>query len=165
MPSFKVVFMYLQDLNLCFHCFSLLQKKHQTVTPMGASLNAQWLTMGLAATVDMVTRLLQMERRVKVGGAPANLFWLSQPKPKYNATALIFPRRKVFYIFFLSFAWQTSMSAACTERAVRRAPTLMEATPAAVWRDTCCSQTIAPAKPKMVSKHIPLPKIGGKWLQ
>lgn len=100
MPSFKVVFMYLQDLNLCFHCFSLLQKKHQTVTPMGASLNAQWLTMGLAATVDMVTRLLQMERRVKVGGAPANLFWLSQPKPKYNATALIFPRRKVFYIFF-----------------------------------------------------------------
>lgn len=156
--------MYLQNLNLCFHCFSLLQKKHQTVTPLGASLNAQWLTMGLAATVDMVTRLLQMERRVKVGGSPANLFWLGQPKTKYNANAWIFPRRKVS-TFFCLFASQTSMSAACMERAVRHAPTLMEATPAAVWRDTCCSQTIAPAKPKMVSKHNPFPKMRGKRLQ
>lgn len=38
-------------------------------------------------------------------------------------------------------------------RAVRRAQTLRAPTPAAVWRATCCSQTTAPAKPKMVRTH------------
>lgn len=45
------------------------------------------------------------------------------------------------------------MSAMCMGRAVRRAQTLRAPTPAAVWRATCCSQTTAPAKPKMVRTH------------
>lgn len=36
------------------------------------------------------------------------------------------------------------------EHAVRHAQTLKAATPAAVWRAISCSQTTAPAKPKMV---------------
>lgn len=38
----------------------------------------------------------------------------------------------------------------CTGLAARRARTLRALTPAAVWRVTCCSQTTAPARPKMV---------------
>lgn len=38
----------------------------------------------------------------------------------------------------------------CTGLAARRAPTLRAPTSAAVWRLTCCNQTTAPAKPKMV---------------
>lgn len=42
------------------------------------------------------------------------------------------------------------MSVVCMELAVRHAQTLKAATPAAVWRAISCSQTTAPAKPKMV---------------
>lgn len=45
------------------------------------------------------------------------------------------------------------MSAMCTGRAVRRARTRRAPTPAAVWRATCCSQTTALVKPKMVRTH------------
>lgn len=38
----------------------------------------------------------------------------------------------------------------CTGLAARRARTPRALTPVAVWRVTCCSQTTAPAKPKMV---------------
>lgn len=40
--------------------------------------------MGLVATVEMVTRLLQMERNVKVGGDLANSFYFGLRQTESN---------------------------------------------------------------------------------
>lgn len=60
----------------------------------------------------------------------------------------------------MSFTWgmrpsvasvsQISMSAVCMGPAASPVPTPMAATPAPVWKDTCLSRTIAPARPRMV---------------
>ena len=50
----------------------------------------------------------------------------------------------------LPFSRQTLMSAQFTAPAASCAPTQMAPLHVAVWKDTCCSQTTAPARPRMV---------------